>query len=650
MTTLRCGNLSISAADIGPNNPLPPLRSVSDLHASDEIHGVDPEMDAGIRYGRLTSILPYLLQDGYGRDRKQASLDTIVLENDILRATFLPGYGGRLWSLIDIGSGRELLHRNPIFQPANLALRNAWFAGGVEWNIGATGHTPLTCSPLHAVRVAGPEGAPVLRLYEWERIREVVYSLDFWLPAGSPMLFVGVRIVNPQDHDVPMYWWSNIAIPQTDDLRILAPADSAYQFGYGKTVHTISIPVSEGEDLTYPASRPHASDVFFDTGGSRTPWIAGLDRQGIGLVQASTQLLRGRKLFVWGQEGGGRKWQEFLSGPDASYCEIQAGLARTQLERLRMPSHAQWSWVEAYGKIEADPIAVHGSDWELARDAVERELTEMLPDLNAIQDQFASWADQEPEEILQHGSGWGALEQRRRHALDCETMDLPGTPFDAASLGPEQAPWLELLESRVVPSGEPCSYVGSSWRSVLDDARDTPEAWLHRGVIAWQEDRRDDARAAWAQAPESWLAKRNLAVASDDPAAAAELFLQAHADRPDLLPLTVETLRGLLRAGRPETALGLIDEELRTCNDGRVRMIEIESALALGNLDRVAAVFASGFIVPDIREGETSLSDLWFAFQEMRVAAARNRPLQDTERRQIRTENPVPRDYDFRVN
>ena len=91
-----------------------------------------------------------------------------VLENDILRATFLLELGGRLWSLLHKPSGRELLAVNPVFQAANLAIRNAWFSGGVEWNIGFVGHSPFTCSPLFAARVEGPGGAPVLRLYEYE--------------------------------------------------------------------------------------------------------------------------------------------------------------------------------------------------------------------------------------------------------------------------------------------------------------------------------------------------------------------------------------------------------------------------------------------------------------------------------------------------
>ena len=41
---------------------------------------------------------------------------------------------------------------------------------------------------------------------------------------------VAVRIVNPNDHAVPMYWWSNIAVPESSDVRVLAPGDAAWRF------------------------------------------------------------------------------------------------------------------------------------------------------------------------------------------------------------------------------------------------------------------------------------------------------------------------------------------------------------------------------------------------------------------------------------
>ena len=150
MQELRYEKVIVSAADIGPENPLPPLHSTRDIHANCkqiEIPGIPDEILSNMAYGHIPNILPYTLQDGYTRLRQSRELKVAVLENEVLRATFLLEYGGRMWSLVHKPTGRELLDRNPVFQPANLALRNAWFSGGVEWNIGTIGPCPFTCSP-----------------------------------------------------------------------------------------------------------------------------------------------------------------------------------------------------------------------------------------------------------------------------------------------------------------------------------------------------------------------------------------------------------------------------------------------------------------------------------------------------------------------
>lgn len=215
----------ILAADLGTENPLPPLHAPRDEHAGAADAPALPEaMRENMRRGRLQSCLPYTLQDGYGRDLHPSALRTAVLENELLRASFLLDFGGRLWSLYHKQAQRELLHANPVLQPANLAVRNAWFAGGVEWNIGIIGHSPHTCAPPYAARLATSDGTPVLRLYEWERLRQVPYQIDAYLPDGSPVLFVRVRISNPHDRAIPMYWWSNMAVPQSQETRVVVPA------------------------------------------------------------------------------------------------------------------------------------------------------------------------------------------------------------------------------------------------------------------------------------------------------------------------------------------------------------------------------------------------------------------------------------------
>ena len=60
------------------------------------------------------------------------------------------------------------------------------------------------------------DGQQVLRMWEFDRLREVVFQVDAWLPADSRVLLVAIRIRNPNPAAVPMYWWSNAAVPQSE--------------------------------------------------------------------------------------------------------------------------------------------------------------------------------------------------------------------------------------------------------------------------------------------------------------------------------------------------------------------------------------------------------------------------------------------------
>jgi hypothetical protein len=239
MTELRVSTWNMPGAYIGPVNPLPPL-------------GKD--------------CMPHRLQDGYTRERVSQNYKTAVLENDHLRATFLLEVGGRLWSLVHKQSGRELLHQNDFLQPVNIALRGAWFSGGVEWNIGMRGHTAHTCSPLFAAKVESDYG-DVLRLYEMERRKRTPYQIDFMLPKDSEFLLTRARIMNPNDNDVDMYWWSNAAVSETEDVRMIVPAEAAYRYDYGKNqLNKVPFPVageSDDVDSSYPGKFKGSGDRFF---------------------------------------------------------------------------------------------------------------------------------------------------------------------------------------------------------------------------------------------------------------------------------------------------------------------------------------------------------------------------------------------------
>ncbi|MFB7676502.1 DUF5107 domain-containing protein [Kitasatospora purpeofusca] len=648
MSELRLTTLTLPTAPVGPVNPLPPLFTGADLHEVADASQADDEMRHNIGYGRVPSVMPYLMQDGYTRERAPAEHPAAVLENATLRATFLLGAGGRLWSLVHKPTGRELLFRNPVFQPANLALRGAWLAGGVEWNIGTIGHAPTTCEPLHAARVLRPDGTPVLRMWEYERIRGVVHQIDAYLPDDSRVLLVHVRITNPRDTAVPMYWWSNIAVPEAPDVRVLSPADAAWQFSYDRRVRHVALPAPDGTDLTRTTLSRDAADYFFDIPDGRRRWIAALDADGRGLVQASTDRLRGRKLFLWGQGAGGRHWQDWLSGPDSAYLEIQAGLARTQLEHVPMPAGARWSWVEAYGLLEADPAAVHGEDWAAAREAAGDGVDALVP-ASVLEAELAAaeaWLEQEPVEILTTGSGWGALERHRRVHAGEPARDASGTPFPDSTLGPEQELWLELLEhgclSPADPAQPPLSYqVDPAWEEPLRKA-DGWLAELHLGVLRAYAGDLDGARESWSRSvgslPTAW-AWRNLAVLADrtgDLTEAARAYREALRLEPALLPLALETAGVLLRAGAPQEVLSLL-AALPSAHrsPGRVRWAEARAALDSGDTGRCGRILHEGIELADVREGEGTLHELWFAHQRATRGAGPGAPL--------------PRAYDFRM-
>src|SRR5690606_1387844 len=109
-----------------------------------------------------------------------------------------------------------------------------------------------------------PDDTPVLRLYEWERARCVPWQVDAYLPSGSRFLFIRVRVVNPHEEWIPMYWWSNIAVPETRGLRLVAPAMAGLRHAYDGDLLSVTLPRADGIDITYPTNHEYARDLYFD--------------------------------------------------------------------------------------------------------------------------------------------------------------------------------------------------------------------------------------------------------------------------------------------------------------------------------------------------------------------------------------------------
>ncbi len=634
LTPVRESLLLLPAVPVGPPSAFPDLAT-----------GPDAPVDVGPLgentvdlSGAAANVFPYRPLEKYGREARAREFRSVVLENDRLRAEFLPELGGRLWSLVDRTTGRDLLHTPDRVQLANLALRNAWFCGGIEFNIGTRGHAAYTCEPIGAGRVVGP-GGESLRLWEFDRLREVVFQIDVCLPASSSALVVGVRIVNPNAGPTPMYWWTNAAVPQTDSLRVLAPAPTAILTDDKGRLRRVDLTGPDATRRVTPASARQAFDLFFENPPAERPWIAAVDESGSGLAVVSGARARGRKLFGWGTGPGGKRWQNWLSPGGGHYCEIQSGLARTQYEHPTMPGGSSWSWVESYGPIRLDPVvaldADHAAAVRHAAAVVDRDFS--AGDLVAAEQWHQVQAGRPVDTVWHPASPWGTLERLRRVATGTGWVDEAVTPFPAQP-GVEQAYWTKLLTG--APAGEqpeiPDSFVrGPDWeralRAVPPDATSTLHLGLMalaRGAVVEAEGKLRDSLGFRGRPWTRYFLAITLLQRGDTGSAVGELVEAggAGAGDPDLVQVVAVAL---LRAGAPEKAHRVLDTVPAGARTPRLELLALACLAAMDRRDELREGLAHPPVVPDIREGETSLAALW---------------------RLAHPNEPVPPELDFRMH
>jgi hypothetical protein len=332
-----------------------------------------------------------------------------------------------------------------------------------------------------------------------------------------------------------------------------------------------------------------------------------------------------------------------------------------------MPPQSEWSWLEAYGLLEADPDKVHGADWQTAQTVVEDALEALIPEmvLQDVDRWSTSIADYAPQHLLQEGSGWGVLARHERTKQGETPLMTPGLPFSDASLKPAQAPWLELLAKGTFPVTSPEEpptnfVVGTCWRKRLERAvvagrADNWIGWYHLGVMRAYDGEVAAARTAWEQSLSHEVtpwALRNLAwlaAEKGDLDEAAACYRQALRLAPGLHPLAVEAGRFFVDSGLAAEWLDLMPELATALHrTGRLRLFEASAALACGETETAARFFSDAPDVADLREGELVLENLWFEWKAQELAREEGLPI-EAARRRVQQECPVPPDFDFNM-
>ena len=654
-TSIRAETLSLPMSRLGPPSNLPRFRWQQPMpnRETPPNFGLSAdEASHGFEWG-VDSILPYQVSDDYDRDLKTGPLDVLVIENGRLRAVVAPSLGGRLLELKDLRTGRDLVFRNPVFQPANLAALNAWFSGGIEWNGLIPGHTPFTCAPVFAGVRETTEG-PILRLYEFDRIVEATWQIDLFLPADSAVLFAHGRIVNPSAEPKLAYWWTNIAAPMAPGTRVLSPAEYSIEHVWpGNNLGRCEFPRKD-VDLSYPEHWRDATSVFFRAPSAPQLFIASVDRDGYGLAQTATGAMAGRKFFYFGSAAGGQNWMDYLSRPgEGNYLEIQSGIAPTQNQRFELASGEEREWTEAFMPVELDAQRAHSADYHAAVAHAAKAI--ISADELARMDAFLSEEARKPLDV-RHSAGapWGGRQEKLLGRTLADGLDF-GTDR-AADFWDDLAGGLAVLDANLsdMPSG---IAVSQPWVDrLIASASAHGMTWLHALMLATASLDRGDTDAARAQVAQSlalkpgWAGHRLEALLATDPDARSAAYRRAWAlgDAPP--ELAVEIAQHLMTERR-SSELKIFVDALPVAVRDNERIVLARAVVAAddGEVDELERLLL-GRPFATIREGETLLSDLWVRLRRGRLAAKLHRAPTDAEARQDLAAHPLPRALDLRMH
>ncbi|MBS7297873.1 MAG: DUF5107 domain-containing protein [Eubacteriales bacterium] len=574
--------------------------------------------------GTVKNIFPYTMQDIYSTELVNKKVKTVVLENKYIKAVFLPEYGARLMSIYDKTKKKDIVYNNDAIRITNIALRNAWFAGGVEWNSGMRGHTPFTCDNVFCEIIENGE-EPVLRFYEWERIRKQFFEVCAYLPNESRQLFVKVRLINCKDEENEAYWWSNIAIEEKLTTRVITNCDDTYAHNYSGEIVRIPVPYRGRTDITYPTRNQEAVDYFFKTFDDRQRFVMTAEDDGNAFYQTSTNILKSRKEFVWGMNMSSFNWQRALVGTNNAYLEVQAGLANTQMEYLPMPANAEWEWTEAYGMTTVDTEKIFSDDWTVAREegarAVESELNDeqLLKAENEIKK-----ICKKQGELVHKGSAWASLESKINYS---KWYDM----FAQIPLEDEQKPWLELIETGkfVCPDkvrDNPAGYIyDKKLKALLEKCTDNWYAYFHLGLMYFYEEDIQNAKDAFEKSlsikenPWAYYALSQLYMECKDYKTALANIKKAYKFNKKDIRILKELYRCASAAGKSDEYIKVYEKLPQNIKDiSRIKLCLAGAYLDIGDIDAYEKLMSIPFRLCDIREGEASARTVWKKYLELK--------------------------------
>ncbi len=253
-----------------------------------------------------------------------------------------------------------MLYRNNVIKYGLVGPRGAWIAGGIEFSF-PFAHTTDTVSNVESAVHPNADGSATAFVGAIDWVSNMYWQIELTLRPGAARLEEGVTLFNATPLHNLYLFWTNTAVPATDDLQYLYPMRETISDDPFAIVQ--SWPVWNGIDQSWYRNNPSATAIFARD-VHRNFFGVYYHQSNYGVVHVSDfRQDPGKKLWSWGTARSGRIWDDILSDSDGPYNEIQSGRFATQGYREFMEPSRVEQWTEYWypvsdldgGFVEATP-------------------------------------------------------------------------------------------------------------------------------------------------------------------------------------------------------------------------------------------------------------------------------------------------------
>jgi tetratricopeptide (TPR) repeat protein len=283
--------------------------------------------------GAAGHMYPYPAQTNLGDQLHPVTYDMVYLENEYLKVSILPEFGGRIFSAIDKTNGHELFHVNSVIKPDLIGTLGAWISGGIEWCY-PHHHRTTTLMPADYIMVENDDGSATVWVGETERNIRLRGIIGITLRPGCSYIEAQYLLNNTSDVTRNFLFWANVAVTANEDFRTFWPPSQEIGVFHSNTSFThwpISrevyrgIDYSSGVDLTWWKNHPDPVSFFFWQG--KEGFVGGYDYgKNAGTIHVGDVVEnKTSKLWQFGPGLQGQNARRKLTDDGKAYVELMTG-------------------------------------------------------------------------------------------------------------------------------------------------------------------------------------------------------------------------------------------------------------------------------------------------------------------------------------